>query len=138
MKTKRKKQTFICRLPGGFILKMRLFPWIKIQGGCQWLISLAVSKSNRQINDWLSQRKNQRAYKLNHKLTGVFGPKVQAVAVRQMRKWVNQVPKGDILFFRCESAMSSKQFDVWCKWFQRHESKNWVINPEFKYFLCCS
>lgn len=138
MKIKRKKQTFVHLLPGGVILKMRLLPWIKTQDNCQWLLSLAVSKSKRQINDWLKERKNTRAQKLKHKLTGVFGPKTQAVAVRQMRYWSTYIPKGDILFFRCESAMPSKQFNAWAKWFQRHESKDWIINSEFKYFLYCN
>lgn len=138
MRTKRKKQTFTCLLPGGFVLKMRLLPWIKTQDYCQWLLSLAVSKSKRQINDWLKERKNTRTKKLNKNLTGVFGPKIQAIAVRQMRYWSNHIPKGDILFFRCESAMPLKQFDIWSRWFQRHESKDWIINSEFKYFLYCN
>lgn len=138
MKIKRKKQTFVYFLPGGFALKMRLLPWIKNKDYCQWLISLAVSKSTRQINDWLKERKNKRTKKLNANLTGVFGPKAQAIAVRQMRYWTNIVPRGDILFFRCESALPEKQFKIWSRWFQRHESKDWIINSEFKYFLYCS
>ncbi len=124
-------------LPGGFFVKLRLFPWVKENDSWIWLVSFAVSKSKRQVNDWLQQRKNKRFYKLSTNLTGKFGPLTQAIAVRQMREWFNELPKGDVLFFRCESFVPDKQFRVWQKWFMLHESKDWIINQEHKYFLRC-
>ena len=137
MKIKRKKQIFIHYLPGGFILKMRLLPLLEGKSNYQWLVSLAISKSTRQINDWLKQRKNKRTKKLKSRLTGTFGIKAQIIALKQMRKWIDFIPKGDILFFRCESAMPLKQFNAWAKWFQRRESEDWIVNSEFKYVLYC-
>jgi hypothetical protein len=135
MKYKRKKQTFVFNLPQGKILKMRLLPWMYNQGSCTWLVSLAVAKSKRQINDWLQRRKNQRTKKLDSNLTGTFGPLVQAIAVRQLRHWMLWLPVGDSLCLRCESSKPDKQFQVWKKWFQRHENKNWIVNQDHKYFL---
>lgn len=137
MRCKRKKQTVRFALTNNFFLKMRLLPWKKEGGSWTWLVSLAVSKSNRQINDWLNERKNQRCKKLRNKLTGKYGPLTQAVAVRQLRKWFDELPCGDTLFFRCESVVSQKQFQVWEKWFTKHESSEWLINSEYKYFLRC-
>jgi hypothetical protein len=124
-------------LSDGLFLKLRLLPWIKENNQCTWLVSLAISKSKRQINDWLSQRKNKRCKQLSLKLTGKHGPLTQAIAVRQLREWFKLIPKGDIIFFRCESFVPDKQFRVWKKWFKLHESEDWIINPTYKYFLRC-
>ncbi len=137
MRYKRKKQTVIYKMSDGFFVKLRLLPWIKEGQSCTWLVSFAVSKSKRQINDWLKQRNNKRCNKLASSLTGKYGPLTQAIAVRQMRKWFESIPKGDMLFFRCESFVPDKQFRVWQKWFFLHESKDWVINTKYKYFLRC-
>lgn len=137
MRIKRKKQTFVCCLPGGFILKMRLLPLLEGKNNYQWLVSLAISKSKRQINDWLKQRNNTRAKKLRSRLTGTLGIKAQIIALKQVRKWIKFIPEKDLLFFRCESAMPLKQFNAWAKWFQKRESKDWIINSEFKYFVYC-
>jgi hypothetical protein len=116
-------------------LKLRLIPWIHTQNGCVWLASLAVSKSKRQINDWMQQRKKRSVRRLNSSLTGKFGPKVQALAIRQVREWMQSIPKGDSICMRCESAVPDKQFQVWQKWFQRHEDQRWNINEENRSFF---
>ncbi len=134
---RRVKKTFCIKLSDTHYLKMRLLPWQKTRNHCTWLVSLAVSKSKHQINDWLNQRKNQRTKKLNNTMTGLWGPRVQAVAVRQLRHWISQLPQGDCICFRCECAESEKQFIVWQKWFQKHEQQGWTFNRNFKYFLYC-
>lgn len=138
MKIKRHKQTVTVLLSDGQYLKLRLLPWRKTGRQCLWLVSLAISKSKRQINDWLDKRKNKRSCRLSNKLTGRVGSLTQFIAVRQLRKWVNVIPRGDSITFICESCVSDKQFKVWQKWFARREDKDWIINEEFKYFLYCT
>jgi len=83
----------------------------------------------------MSRRKNARVRQLDSSLTGKFGNKIQAIAVRQLRQWIEELPTGDSMSFRCESATSDKQFKVWTKWFQRHEYSGWEINQQFKSFF---
>jgi hypothetical protein len=137
MKTKRRKHVLTLRLEDGQYLKMRLLPWYKTGKSYVWLVSLAVSKSKRQLNDWLNKRTNKRAAQLNNTLTGKVGPRTQAIAIRQLRIWVNTIPQNDCLTVVCESCASNKQFKIWRKWFTKHEDKSWIANAEFKYFLYC-
>lgn len=137
MRIKRQKQVVTIDLHNGQYLKMRLLPWYKTGKNYVWLVSLAVSKSKRQLNDWLNKRQNKRSSQLNNQLTGKVGSRTQAIAVRQLRQWVEIIPKKDLLTFVCESCVSAKQFKVWQKWFIKHEDSNWVVNDEFKYFLYC-
>lgn len=82
----------------------------------------------------MNLRKKKSSRRLSSSLTGKFGPKTQAIAIRQLRQWVQELPAGDLLTLRCESGDSQKQFRVWQKWFQRHEDSRWEINEEFKSF----
>ena len=68
-------------------------------------------------------------------MTGKFGPKVQALAIRQVREWMQEIPQGDSICMRCESALPDKQFQVWKKWFKRHENVRWEISDENKSFF---
>jgi len=68
-------------------------------------------------------------------LTGKLGPKTQAIAIRQVRKWMKEIPEGDSICMRCESALPEKQFRVWSKWFKKHEDLTWEISREHKSFF---
>jgi len=68
-------------------------------------------------------------------LTGRFGPKTQAIAIRQVRQWMKELPEGDSMCLRCESALPDKQFEVWKKWFLKHEDNRWEISDEYKSFF---
>jgi len=68
-------------------------------------------------------------------LTGRVGPKTQAVAIRQVRQWMKELPEGDSMCLRCESALPDKQFEVWKKWFLKHEDNRWEISDEYKSFF---
>jgi hypothetical protein len=72
--------------------------------------SVAIAKSNRQLNDWFERRKNKRSRKLTSKLTGKIG-------IRSME---------------CGSASPDKQYQIWKKWFLKHEDKDWQFIDEFK------
>ena len=60
---------------------------------------------------------------------------MQAIAIRQVRRWVHELQPGDSIALRCESAKPDKQFRVWKKWFQRWEDERWEPNEEFKSFF---
>lgn len=83
----------------------------------------------------MNERKNGRARQLAGSLTGKFGPRTQALAIRQVRQWMKEIPVGDSLTVRCESGVPEKQFAVWKQWFQKHEDPNWEISDEYKSFF---
>lgn len=134
MRISRRKKVTTIYLPDGWIFKMRLAPYIRTKGSCVWLASLAVARSNRQINDWLVKRKKQSTTKLSQQLTGQFGPRIQALAIRQVRQWVIDLPSGDSIALRCESALPDKQYQVWKKWFANHESNQWKAQDNYRSF----
>lgn len=135
LRTRRHKKTGKISLPTGTFLKVRLIPWLYTTNGCVWLASMAVGRSNRQINDWMKRRKNVRARRLDMNLTGKDGNLCQALAVRFLRECQELVPGGDSICFRCESAKAKKQFKVWKRWFARHETGDWQIDEETKSFF---
>ena len=118
-----------------YILKTKLTPDIKNKNNTLWLFSFAIGKSTHQINDWLNQRKNKRATKLTIALTGKSSIAPQIFALRQLRQYINELKQGDIIFFRCESKENIKQFNVWKKWFTKHEDIRWEISEEHKSFF---
>ena len=69
---------------------------------------------------------------MDSSLTGKEGNRTQAIAIRQVRKWAEEIPVGDSMTLRCESAVPEKQFRVWKKWFEKHEDPNWIANPKWK------
>lgn len=83
----------------------------------------------------MTQRKKKSVSRLNSSLTGRFGPKTQAIAIRQVRQWMKELPEGDSMCLRCESALPDKQFEVWKKWFLKHEDNRWEISDEYKSFF---
>jgi hypothetical protein len=127
VRPRRKKIATYHRLEGGFLVKTRLIPWLRTEKNCIWLASVAVSKSARQINDWMLRRKNRRTRQLDGSLTGKAGNKVQAIAIRAMYEWMDRIPPGDSIVFRCESADPERQFKVWKRWILRH---NWDLQPD--------
>ena len=60
--------------------------------------------------------------------------KPQLIAMRQVRKWIEELPDGDAICLRCESAKANKQFDIWQKWFRKNEDPSWVISKEYMSF----
>lgn len=131
----RKKKTKTVVLPDGQLLKMRLLPWIRTEKGCVWLASLAIGRSKRQINDWMDRRKKKSVAKLDKSLNGTLGLKPQIIAMRQVRQWVDELPKGESIALRCESTVPNKQFRVWKKWFTKREDIRWEISEEHKSFF---
>jgi hypothetical protein len=135
LRIKKRKKVYTKNIGRGYLLKMRLIPWIHTTRGCVWLASLAVSKSKRQINDWMDRRKNTRVRHLDMFLTGKMGICLQIIAMRQVRQWVKELPVGHSITMRCESALPEKQFRAWRKWFENREDPNWEISEEHKSFF---
>jgi hypothetical protein len=132
---KQRKKVFTVNIGRGYILKMRLLPWWRTTTGRVWIVSLAVSRSKRQINDWMNRKQSQRVRRLDISLTGKIASKAQIIAVRQLREWVNELPYQHVIHLKCESALPDKQFQVWKKWFERRENMRWEINPDTKSFF---
>jgi len=135
-KTKQRKKVFTKHLGGGHLVVMRLLPWMRTKNGCIWLVSIATGKSRRQINDWLKRKTRRKGVRrLDSSLTGKHANLVQGIGVYKLRDWVQELPPGDSIALRCESAKPDKQFRVWKKWFQRKEAMGWRIDEEFKSFF---
>ncbi len=134
LRTTRARKVQTTRI-GEHILKMRLFPWLRTEDGYVWLASMAISKSQRQLNDWTTLKKNKRAKKLKASLTGRAGFKTQAIAIRQVRDWMKEIPVGDSISLRCESCVPEKQYKIWKKWFIKNESTEWEISDKYKSFF---
>ena len=49
---------------------------------------------------------------MDSSLTGKEGNRTQAIAIRQVRKWAEEIPVGDSMTLRCESVVPEKQFRV--------------------------
>ena len=131
LRTTRAKKVMITRI-GDHILKVRLTPWMYTDDGVIWLASMALGKSMRQINDWMNRKENKRRRLMDTSLIGKSAMKPQLMVMYQIRKWMKEIPVGDSINLRCESALSDKQFRVWKKWFEKHEDPNWIANPKWK------
>ena len=132
---KKRKKIFTKKLGAGYQVVLRLFPLIRTQKGCVWLVGMAVAKSRRQINDWLNQRKNGRVRRLASSLTGKCANKAHAVGIYKLREWIEELPPGHSISFRCESANPEKQYRVWTKWFAKNETVNWEFSEEHRSFF---
>lgn len=116
--------------PENTYIKLRLVKWGRLQDQTFWLLSLGISKSKRQLNDWLNKRKNKRAKKLSAQLIGNSGLLPQLIAVRHLRVWTEKLPPGDCIFFLCESKEKLKQFKVYSRWFKQRENNGWYTDPD--------
>ena len=109
--------------------------------GTIWLASLAVGKSKRQLNDWMSRKtKRKRVIQLDSSLTGKLNVKLMLQVMEQVHAWCDELTNGDMFVFNCESAEPQKQFRVWGKWLSRKEhGYKWVPNKELLsfYFYKC-
>ena len=133
---KRKSKTTTLTLDDGFIFKMNIHPYMTIETGKIWLVGWAISKSNRQINDWMCRRsKRSRVYKLSTNKPKKRNQHAHWICINIMRKWLEELPEGDGMAIRCEASSSNKQFRVWKKWFVKHEKDNWDISETHQAFF---
>jgi hypothetical protein len=133
---KAKKKLLTVFLPGNYFMKLRLVSWMRTPTGTIWLASLAVGKSKRQLNDWMSRRtKTKRVKCLDSNLTGRLTVKLMLQVMEQVHIWCDELNNGDMFVFNCESAEPQKQFRVWGKWLSRKErGYTWIPNNELLSF----
>ena len=133
MRTTRKDKVVWRKLPGNKYLKVRLRPLLRVGPGCVWLASMAVGKSKRQINDWMNLRRSGKS--LGTTLIGKQGISYQLFAMRQIMRWYEEIPQGDSISLRCESAYPEKQYRAWSRWFKQREDPRWECVPEHLAFF---
>jgi hypothetical protein len=134
-RVKRRKITQSIKINQKQFIKLRLIPWVRTMNGCVWLVSMAVCRSKRQANDWMQERKNQRTRQLKLNMTGKEASRLQIMSMKVLRKWIDLIPPGDSVAFRCNSAKKEKQFRIWKKWFLKRENCNWIIEEDMKIFF---
>jgi hypothetical protein len=131
-----KKKLLTVFLPGNYFMKLRLVSWMRTPTGTIWLASLAVSKSKKQINDWMNRRtRTKQVKRLDSNLTGRLTVKLMLQVMEQVHIWCDELNNGDMFVFNCESAEPQKQFRVWGKWLSRKErGYTWTPNNELLSF----
>tara|TARA_R100001015_G_C4629360_1_gene190155 strand:- start:731 stop:1165 length:435 start_codon:yes stop_codon:yes gene_type:complete len=135
-RTSRKKKTIKDKLSNGDAFKVVARPSKFPNGGYLWLVSMAASKSNRAINDWIKERNKRKIVKkLNYFYPKKRDVKALRIAVNAAKKWIAEIPEGDCLVFRAEGAKADQLFRIYKKWFKTHENIPWVISEEHKSFF---
>jgi len=108
------------------------------RGHWAWNFGFAVGKSNRQLNDWYTNRNRKSANKLKNNFIGKEGA---ALLLKSLNLCFNMrwgIPPGDLIIVSCNSGKPEKQFRIYKK-FIRGEGKrkhlDWVIDEENKKFF---
>jgi hypothetical protein len=100
-------------------------PWLYVDKTCVWLVVLGVSKSRRQLSDWLHNRKNKRARNLKHSMSGASGTKPLTWAFSKLQDFKEHIPWYDGLWFWFDAVEKDKQRRVYMKFFKRKGADNW-------------
>ena len=128
---KRRQKQFVLHTPNGDCAVLCVKPWVYVQNTeekintCVWLVCFAVSKSKRQLNDWLNQRKNKRSRTLSKKMTGKSGPGPLMWAFKNLKHIEEYIPNWDSLWFWFDAVEKDKQRRVYLKWFARYGNPTW-------------
>jgi len=133
---KRKAKRFTLQTKCKEIAVLQAKPWVYVQTPgtstetCVWLVCLAVSKSRRQINDWLNCRKNKRSRSLSKNMTGHSGPQPLYWAFYKLKTIEEHIPDWDSLWFWFDAIEKNKQRRVYIKGFSKYGNPNWQYLPE--------
>ena len=74
----------------------------KFPRGYIWITGMAVSKSDRALNDWMKRRnKRKNVIKLNTVPPKKRNYKTFWIAINIIKKWIEEIPEGDSLTLRC-------------------------------------
>lgn len=131
MRIKRKIKNKTFDLGQGFYLKFRLVPKIQSKVGCIWFFGMAISKSKKQMNRFLSSRKN----KLTGQKTGRQGFLTFSIAVKQIHEWLSELPKNDQLLIQCGTL---KQYKIYKKRILKKEKITWYSSDKKLLFIAAS
>ena len=107
--------------------------WEFQQGFYGWNIGFAIGKSNRQLNDWYTKKKNKRAFSLNKKLVGRSGIKFIRKGFEEVLKLRWYIQPGDAIVLDCTSGEPEKQFRAWKRWQAFHPDI--LVKEERKEFI---
>lgn len=112
-------------------------PWVYVDKTCVWLVVLGVSKSRRQLSDWLHSRPTKRARKLKHSMSGNSGTKPLTWGFSKLKEFQDHIPWYDGLWFWFDAVEKDKQRRVYIKYFQRKCATDWQYmedSDSFYYF----
>jgi hypothetical protein len=132
---KRKAKRFCLRTRNNELAVLRAAPWIYVESPdgkpptCVWLVCLAVSKSRRQINDWLNCKKNRRSRALSKQMTGKSGAQPLYWAFYKLKEIEDYIPDWDGLWFWFDAVEKDKQRRVYIKGFSKYGNPNWQYLP---------
>ena len=121
-------------LSDGYKLKIEFLPY-KHSGKnyCTWIVGIVVSKSTRAMNDWMQTKvKRKRVKKINNYLPKKRNVEALRIAVNAVKKWIEEMPKGDSLAFKAQAKKTDQLFRVYKKWFETHENISWTIHEDHK------
>jgi hypothetical protein len=84
----------------------------------------------------METRRSKRGLKLSKTLIGKQGISYQLFAMRQVMSWYEEIPQGDSITLRCESAHPEKQYRAWSRWFKQREDPRWeAVAEHLAFFL---
>ena len=134
-KVKRRPKVVTTKLQTDETFKIVAIPR-KFPRGYIWITGMAVSKSDRALNDWMKRRnKRKNVIKLNTVPPKKRNYKTFWIAVNVIKKWIEELEEGDSIALRCEGVNSEQLFRIYKKWFEKHENIPWVISEEYKSFF---
>jgi hypothetical protein len=134
---KRRIKRFILKTQNKEWVAITAKPWIYVGNTCVWLVVLGVSKSRRQLSDWLHSRNTKRSRKLKHTMSGHSGTKPLTWAFTRLKDFQEHIPWYDGLWFWFDAVEKDKQRRVYLKWFEKKGMNNWqyiVSADSFYYF----
>lgn len=122
---KRRGKRFVLKTEQNQWVAITATPWIYVDKTCVWLVVLGVSKSRRQLSDWLHSRKNKRARNLKHSMSGNSGTKPLTWGFSKLKDFQEHIPWYDGLWFWFDAGEKDKQRRVYIKFFKRKGAGEW-------------
>lgn len=136
-RSKRKIKRFILKTSNKQWVALTASPWVHVDSTCVWLVVLGVSKSRRQLSDWLKNRKTKRARKLKNSMSGTSGARPLIWAFQKLSEIQAYIPYYDGLWFWFDAVEKDKQRRVYLKWFNKKGMGDWKYiekQDSFYYF----
>ena len=93
-----------------------------------WNVGFAISKSERQLNDWYKGKKNRRARSLKKRIVNKLGIRGLKKAYEETFKIRWFIEPGDAIIISCTSGKPEKQFATIWRWLRKHPDV--VVKPD--------
>ena len=115
------------------LCKLFIEPWgISQKNFWVWNVGFVIGKSNRQLNDWYTERRNKRARSITEKVTGKEGVTTITQGWKRVLKYRWLIPPGDTICLDCTSGDPDKQFRAWS--FLKRHHHDWDVDEVKKEF----